>query len=338
MILEKGTIAFSLKTQNPFVATMYHVDHYPKGNGKCGPIVGKPYSRDGDFGSNSDWHMYYGTDVPGFPAHPHRGFETITIVLQGTVDHTDGLGSMGRYSDGDVQWMTAGRGLQHAEMFPLLNTDKENPLKLFQIWLSLDREHRMVEPDYRMLWREDIPKVEVYDERGKRTVITVIAGEVAGRKAPPPTQHSWANNADNHLSIHLITMESGASYTIGGVSPTLRRSIYLYEGDEIAIEHTTLKNKEYAFTDGMTDTTITNSGRQAAEILLLESEPIDEPIIARGAYVMTTEEEIMQARIDFRETRFGGWPFFDGEVYHRADQKRFAKYGDLSFEYPDIRS
>lgn len=83
--------------------------------------------------------MYHGKSVPGFPAHPHKGFETVTIVLQGVVDHFDSKGCFGRYASGDVQWLTTGKGCQHSEMFPLVNREQSNPLELFQIWLNLDR-------------------------------------------------------------------------------------------------------------------------------------------------------------------------------------------------------
>lgn len=335
MIIEKGKIAFSLKTQNPFVATMHHIDDYPAGDGTLQPVIKKPYDRNGDFGTDADWHMYYGKKVPGFPAHPHRGFETVTIVLQGTVDHTDGLGAMGRYADGDVQWMTAGKGLQHAEMFPLRKTDEGNTLELFQIWLSLDRAHRMVEPDYKMLWREDIPVVELINEAGKRTRVTVIAGAVDGKKAPPPTPNSWAMNPENHLSIQIIEMEAGSDYVVPAVSTTLNRSLYFYQGEEIMVGEETLRNKEYVFLAGDEEIPIKNSGKENAKMLLLESEPIQEPILVYDAYVMTTEAEIQQAIKDFRETQFGGWPFADAEVYHSVDQERFAMYADGTAEYPE---
>lgn len=337
MILKKGKIEFQLNCQNPFVATMYHVDHYPAGNGKLGPKIAKPYNEDGDFGSKADWHMYYGKDVPGFPAHPHRGFETVTVVLQGTLDHTDGLGSSGRYANGDVQWMTAGKGLQHAEMFPLINTEAENTLELFQIWLSLDKAHRMAEPFYKMLWREDIPKVEFTNEQGRRTQITVIAGQVNGHTAPSPTPDSWAKDPQHHLSIEIIEMAPGADYTIPAVSTTMNRSLYFYQGDQIQVADTTLNHKEYAFADGGQDIKITNRGQTTANVLLLEAEPILEPIVANGPFVMSSEEEIQQAYADYRKTAFGGWPFPAPEIYHSPTQGRFAKHAEGNTEYPQRR-
>ena len=114
-------LGFPWETTNPFLFCAYHADAYPKGNGEMGPnesLAGRNIGQ--DFTIKDGWRMYHGEKVPGFPSHPHRGFETITVVEKGLVDHADSLGASGRYGNGDVQWMTAGKGLQHSEMFPLL--------------------------------------------------------------------------------------------------------------------------------------------------------------------------------------------------------------------------
>ena len=103
------------------------------------PVVG-----DGaDFDFSKAFRMYHGTSIPGFPAHPHRGFETLTITLEGLVDHADSLGARGRYGEGDLQWMSAGAGVVHQELFPLVKTSRPNTMKLYQLWLNLPARSKM---------------------------------------------------------------------------------------------------------------------------------------------------------------------------------------------------
>ena len=137
-------LGFQWETSDPFLFCVHHEDKYPRGNSVCGPnssLEGRHIGQ--DFILKDGWRMYHGDTVPGFPGHPHRGFETITVVKEGMVDHADSLGAAGRYGNGDVQWMTAGKGVQHSEMFPLLSQDKENPMELFQIWLNLPKKSKM---------------------------------------------------------------------------------------------------------------------------------------------------------------------------------------------------
>ena len=116
-------LGFPWQTQDPFLFCVHHEDFYPKGNDEMGPsasLAGRSIGN--DFAINKEnWRMYHGRRVPGFPAHPHRGFETVTIVTKGVVDHSDSLGAAGRFGFGDVQRMTAGRGVQQCEKFPHLN-------------------------------------------------------------------------------------------------------------------------------------------------------------------------------------------------------------------------
>ncbi len=189
-------LGFPWETQDPFLFCVHHEDFYPKGNEAMGPaasLAGRNMGQ--DFNPKEKWRMYHGEKVPGFPAHPHRGFETVTVVTQGVVDHSDSLGAAGRFGFGDVQWMTAGKGVQHCEMFPLLHQDKENPLELFQIWLNLPKAKKMVAPHFAMLWSDEIPIFKVKDENGKEIEVRVIAGKLDHVQAPDPAPNSWAADA-----------------------------------------------------------------------------------------------------------------------------------------------
>ncbi|WP_438422790.1 pirin family protein [Aquimarina macrocephali] len=184
-IIKIKPLGFPWETSDPFLFCAYHEDQYPKGNGKLGPdasLEGRNIGQ--DFTLKDGWRMYHGTKIPGFPAHPHRGFETVTIAQKGLVDHSDSLGAAGRFGNGDVQWMTAGKGVQHSEMFPLLHTEKKNPFLLFQIWLNLPRDKKMVEPHFKMLWSEEVPKIKKQDEHGYATEVTLIAGKLDDITAP----------------------------------------------------------------------------------------------------------------------------------------------------------
>ncbi len=136
--LQIEALGFPWQTIDPFLFCVYHDDAYPRGNAQFGPaapLSGRDLGQ--DFAGKDGWRMYHGLTVPGFPAHPHRGFETVTLVRKGLIDHSDSLGATARFGSGDVQWLTAGRGIVHAEMFPLLDASAPNPLELFQIWLNL---------------------------------------------------------------------------------------------------------------------------------------------------------------------------------------------------------
>src|SRR5687767_10432503 len=134
------SLGFPWQTADPFLFCVHHDDAYPVGDENLGPaasLAGRDLGQ--DFEGKDGWRMYHGQTVPGFPAHPHRGFETVTVVRRGFIDHADSLGAAARYGAGDVQWLTTGKGVVHSEMFPLLERDRENPLELFQIWLNLPR-------------------------------------------------------------------------------------------------------------------------------------------------------------------------------------------------------
>src|SRR5246127_5246002 len=164
------------ETSDPFLFCMYHNDVYPAGNNNLGPaasLAGRNIGQ--DFEGKDGWRMYHGRVVPGFPQHPHRGFETVTIMRSGFIDHSDSLGATARFGQGDVQWLTAGRGIVHSEMFPLVDSSKPNPVELFQIWLNLPRANKLAEPHFWMLWAGQVPSLAQEDGAGRKTEVTLVA-------------------------------------------------------------------------------------------------------------------------------------------------------------------
>ena len=182
-IVEVTELGMPWSGLDPFIFTVHHVDHYPEGNAFQGPAASLAGRRLGmDFSYRDGWSMYHGDTVPGFPQHPHRGFETVTVVRRGYVDHSDSLGATARYGGGDVQWLTTGGGIMHAEMFPLINENRDNPLELFQIWLNLPPHSKMVDAYFSMLWSEEIPVLQ--PSTGVR--VEVVAGTLGGHRPPAP--------------------------------------------------------------------------------------------------------------------------------------------------------
>lgn len=327
-ILKIKPLGFTWETSDPFLFCAYHEDQYPKGNNKLGPatsLAGRNIGQ--DFKLKDGWRMYHGTTVPGFPAHPHRGFETVTIVQKGLVDHSDSLGAAGRFGNGDVQWMTAGKGVQHSEMFPLLDSEKENPFLLFQIWLNLPRDKKMVEPHFKMLWHEEIPIVNVLDANGKKIEITLISGTVEGKTAISPAPDSWAADPDNEVGIWTLKMEPNAQYTFPNTSEGIHRSIYFFKGHEIINEGSIISVNHEIVTLGHKTLTITN-GNQESQLLLLQGKPINEPVVKHGPFVMNSQIEIQEAILEYQQTEFGGWPWLGNDHVHDVSKGRFALFPD----------
>lgn len=335
-ILKIQKIGFQWPMENPFIFCAHHYDLYPSGNDLLGPSVSlRGRGLGTDFSNKDGFSMYHGEVVPGFPAHPHRGFETITIVKTGYVDHFDSNGAKGRYGNGDVQWLTTGKGCQHAEMFPLIHKEAPNPLELFQIWLNLPTKDKFVEPDYKMLWNEKVPVVNYKDESGYVTEIRVIAGEIFNHKAEKTTIASWASNPDNHVNIFMIKMEPNAKLVLFKGPLTINRNLYYYQGEaSIMIDDVNIDSKHHVKLMGHQDIIIHN-GSKDSYFILLEAEPINEPVFQYGPFVMSTKEEVVKAYQDYQETQFGGWPWNRFDPVNEAGSGRFAQYSDGSIEKPE---
>ncbi|MEY2963117.1 MAG: hypothetical protein RL754_378 [Bacteroidota bacterium] len=328
-------LGFQWETQDPFLFCVHHEDYFPEGNEDMGPKTGLEGRELGsDFTVKDGYRMYHGRKVPGFPGHPHRGFETVTVVRKGFVDHSDSAGATARYGDGDVQWMSAGRGLQHSEMFPLIHQDKPNTLELFQIWLNLPRKNKMIEPHFKMLWNEEIPKKTLYDENGKAIYIEVIAGTLQGESAPAPAPNSWAFEPKNDVAIWNIKLEAGAQFVLPAAKEGTNRSIYLYEGDAIYLNQHDLQHYHQAIVKADTEILII-SGKTPCSVLVLQGQPINEPVVQHGPFVMNSREEIQQAFMDYQRTQFGGWPWNRMDPVHDRNAGRFARHSDGRVEQRD---
>lgn len=315
--------------RNPFIMGVHHYDKYPEGNENLGPKADLSGRRIGnDFDPNEDWRMYHGTKIPGFPHHPHRGFEICSIVAEGYADHFDSKGTKGRYGDGDIQLMSAGEGVLHSEMFPLIYDDKENPLRLFQIWINLPSINKLTPPDYKMIWKEDVPTKEYQDENGNKVTLKVIIGEYEGLKATEPLKNSWAKDPNHHMGIALVDLEPNASFKLSAISSTLNRFVLFYDGDgEIQVDEATIKVNHLLDLNGNEEIKLIN-GLSKSKIIILEGEPINEPVAAYGPFVMNTELELQEAFAEYQRTEFGGWPWGNREedLVLPKDAGRFASY------------
>ncbi|UUZ65660.1 pirin family protein [Polaromonas sp. P1-6] len=335
-IVQIKALGFPWETMDPFLFCVYHDDAYPAANAQMGPqasLAGRAIGQ--DFSRKDGWSMYHGSTVPGFSGHPHRGFETVTIVRKGLIDHSDSLGAAARFGGGDVQWLTAGKGVVHSEMFPLLDPAAPNPLELFQIWLNLPARNKMAAPHFTMFWSEDIPRRVDADADGRSTEVAVIAGrlqDLAAPLAPPPD--SWAAQLDADVAIWTIRMAPGARWTLpAATGDGTRRSLYFFKGKSVAIAGQDVSSPAAIELRADAAVDIIN-GDEVSEFLLLQGKPIGEPVVQYGPFVMNTQAEIAQTMADYQRTQFGGWPWPDDAPVHGRNPARFARHPDGREERP----
>ncbi len=337
VVIQTFPLGFQWPMVDPFLFCAHHLDRYPEGNGQLGPAASLEGRDIGmDFSGRDGWNMYHGSTVPGFPPHPHRGFETVTYVRQGIIDHSDSLGATARFGRGDVQWLTAGGGIVHSEMFPLLDESGPNTLELFQIWLNLPAEDKLTDPYFTMLWDSEIPRHVSVNAEGRTTEITVIAGSLEGAIPPPPPPHSWASRAEADLAIWHIRMEPGATWVLpAAAGESTTRCLYAFEGDALHLDGFELPAATGAAVRATEPIELSSPG--GVEVLLLQGKPIGEPVAKSGPFVMNDQAGLMQAFEDYRRTGFGGVPLSDNPV-HPASAPRFARHADGRVEQPETAS
>lgn len=330
-ILTVSSLTSPWRGADPFLFMAHHLDLYPEGDGALAPntsLTGRQIGS--DFANTDGWNMYHGDRVPGFPAHPHRGFETITIVPNGYVDHTDSLGGKARYGMGDVQWLTTGRGVMHAEMFPLLHTDRPNTLNLMQIWLNLPAANKMAPAHFTMFWDEQIPVAALPGG----VSVQVIAGRLGDVEPLPPPPDSWASRPEAQIAVWLARLPANAEWQVPAAQPGLSRSLHTVGTGAIHIDGYTLPTRHTAEVRSDAALTLRNEGSEDTMVLLLQARPIGEPVANYGPFVMNTQQELQQAFLDFQRTRFGDWPFPDGAPTHGDTAERFAVFPDGHEERP----
>lgn len=224
--------------------------------------------------------------------HPHRGFEPVSFVYRGSLLHRDSLGNEGSISAGEVQWITSGRGIIHSEGPSEQLLREGGELEIIQLWINLPAAKKMMEPAYQEIHREDIPTVKILNGSGE---LRLVAGELGGARGPATTQ-SPVMAAMGHIA-------SGAS---GELETPAMRTLLLYVlGGTVRIngEHTVGRHTLVVFADH--GDRISIEATETTDILLLAGEPLNEPIMAYGPFVMNTEDEIRQAFLDFRQGAMG---------------------------------
>jgi len=234
----------------------------------------------------------FGTDNPGdyiggFPDHPHRGFETVTYMLQGRMRHRDSVGNVGLLAPGSVQWMTAGRGVIHSEM----PEQQEGAMEGFQLWLNLPAKDKMREPWYRDVATEDLPEWQ-----GPGTTVRVIAGQARGIAGAVQREDTQALVLDIHL-------EAGTAFE-QALPAAHNAFIVVYRG-ELTVAQQIVRSRRMAIlanTPGSNGTRL-QAGPEGARALLVAGRPLKEPIAQYGPFVMNTQQEIVQAVRDFQAGR-----------------------------------
>ncbi len=233
------------------------------------------------------------TERKGVGTHPHRGFETVTIVYDGEVSHKDSTGQGGTIGPGDVQWMTAGAGILHQEFHSDEFAKRGGVLQMVQLWVNLPAKHKMTPPAYQAILNKSIPEIELSNSRGS---IRVIAGEYEGNKGPAKTF--------TPMNVFDVRLKKGEELVLPAADGWNTSLVVLRGALESAERGAVAKDaKMLMFSQDGQDITIKALDDSVA--LLLSGEPIDEPIVGHGPFVMNTREEINQAISDFNQGAFG---------------------------------
>ncbi|WP_415297320.1 pirin family protein [Clostridium perfringens] len=229
----------------------------------------------------------------GVGAHPHRGFETVTIAYDGKVEHHDNKGNHGIIGPGDVQWMTAASGIMHKEYHETEFNKNGGIFHMVQLWVNLPKDKKMIEPKYQPLLKEEMGILKLDNDKGE---ISIIAGEVNGVKGPA--------NTFTNINLYNINLKNYGNTTLSEPK-NFNTAILILKGEAKVNEDKICKEGDFIVFENVEGEILLESLTEESLFLVLSGEPINEPVVSHGPFVMNTLGEILDAYEDFRNNKFG---------------------------------
>ena len=263
------------------VRSLFAYSHFGR---ELSPFLLLDYAGPADFPPSSE--------LRGVGSHPHRGFETVTIVYSGEVSHRDSTGEGGTIYPGDVQWMTAGAGIVHEEFHSSEFTHNGGTLEIFQLWVNLPAVHKMTPPKYQSIRSTDIPKIDLPSNSGYARIIAGNYGESKGPASTYSPVYVWDLFLNSGSEVELPIPDGWTS------------SIVVRKGSITTNQSTPVHNSQFIIFEKEGQNLHLKSN-QDSSLLLLAGEPLNEPIVGYGPFVMNTEREIHEAIHDFNSGKFG---------------------------------
>ncbi|AGI47734.1 Pirin-related protein [Thermoplasmatales archaeon BRNA1] len=338
-VLREQVAGYNWDCEDPFYLVTHHFDNYPSGNVQQAPPLPEIQRRTlgNDYDKYLGYRMYKGKVSPGFPLHTHWGYETLTYVSQGYVDHFDSEGNCGRFGFGDLQWVTASSRYRHDEMYPLAFTDRDNLQTVTQIFINLPLGDKNKANQVRTIWEEEIPVVE-----GEGWKATVIAGEFMGKTGPVPNDLSWAKDPSHHVRIVRLVMDRDAEIEIPA-SEAGTRNLYLIDAKVTVFGREYHADTRLKIRPDVTVPIRMGEGNRP-EIWLLEGDPIGEKQASYGPVILGTDKEVRSSLRIISETEQAEWPWqyvnqkqpLGTERFFRDSQGRENRPSGKASQEPDF--
>ncbi|MDU3017957.1 MAG: pirin family protein [Clostridium perfringens] len=242
---------------------------------------------------NAPYYFKPSETILGVGAHPHRGFETVTIAYDGKVEHHDNKGNHGIIGPGDVQWMTAASGIMHKEYHETEFSKNGGIFHMVQLWVNLPKDKKMIEPKYQPLLKEEMGILKLDNDKGE---ISIIAGEVNGVKGPA--------NTFTNINLYNINLKNYGNTTLSEPKK-FNTAILILKGEAKVNEDKICKEGDFIVFENVGGEILLESLTEESLFLVLSGEPINEPVVSHGPFVMNTLGEILDAYEDFRNNKFG---------------------------------